>query len=48
MDYEKKYKEALERARNLHKDAIDMEETLRAKQCEIIFLSYFVILFGYN
>jgi hypothetical protein len=37
MDYEKKYKDALERARNLHKDAIDMEESLLAKQCEIIF-----------
>ena len=37
MDYEKKYKEALERARNLHKDAIDMDENIRAKQCEIIF-----------
>ena len=37
MDYEKKYKEALEMARNLHKDAIDMEESLLAKQCEIIF-----------
>ena len=37
MDYEKAYKEALERARNLHKDAIDMEESLLAKQCEIIF-----------
>lgn len=37
MDYEEKYKEALERARNLHKDAIDMGENIRAKQCEIIF-----------
>lgn len=37
MDYEKAYKKALERARNLHKDAIDMGENLRAKQCEIIF-----------
>lgn len=37
MDYEYKYKEALERARNLHKDAIDMEESLLSKQCEIIF-----------
>ena len=35
--YEKKYKEALERARNLRKDAIDMGENLRAKECEIIF-----------
>ena len=33
----KAYDEALERARNLHKDAIDMGESLRAKQCEIIF-----------
>ena len=24
MNYEQKYKDALERARNLHKDAIDM------------------------
>jgi len=31
------YDEAIERARNLHKDAIDMEESLLAKQCEIIF-----------
>ena len=37
MDYEKLYKDALERARNLHKDAIDMDENIRAKQCEIIF-----------
>ena len=37
MDYKEKYDEALERARNLHKDAIDMEESLLAKQCEIIF-----------
>lgn len=37
MNYEQKYKDALERARNLHKDAIDMGESLRAKQCEIIF-----------
>ena len=37
MDYEKKYKEALGRAKNLHKDAIDMEENSRAKLCEIIF-----------
>ncbi len=37
MNYEEKYKEALERARDLHKDAIDMGESLRAKQCEIIF-----------
>ena len=37
MDYEKAYKDALERARNLHKDAIDMDENIRAKQCEIIF-----------
>ena len=33
----KAYDESLERARNLHKDAIDMEEGLLAKQCEIIF-----------
>lgn len=31
------YDEALERARNLHKDATDMEEGILAKQCEIIF-----------
>lgn len=37
MDYEKKYNEALERAKNLRKDAIDMGENIRAKQCEIIF-----------
>ena len=37
MDYEQLYKEALERAKNLRKDAIDMGENLRAKQCEIIF-----------
>lgn len=33
----KAYDKALERARNLHKDAIDMGENIRAKQCEIIF-----------
>lgn len=33
----KAYDEALERARNLHKDAIDTEENLLAKQCEVIF-----------
>ena len=33
----KAYDEAFERAKNLHKDAIDMEENLLAKQCEIIF-----------
>ena len=33
----KAYDEALERAKNLQKDAIDMEEYIRAKQCEIIF-----------
>lgn len=37
MNYEKKYEEALERAKNLHKDAIEMGENIRAKQCEIIF-----------
>lgn len=37
MNYEKAYKEALERAKNLRKDAIDMGESIRAKQCEIIF-----------
>lgn len=37
MNYEQKYKEALERAKNLRKDAIDMGENIRAKQCEIIF-----------
>ena len=37
MNYEKAYKEALERAKNLRKDAIDMGENIRAKQCEIIF-----------
>ncbi len=34
--YEKKYKEALERAKNIHKDAIDIGENIRAKQCEIL------------
>lgn len=33
----KRYEEALERAKNLHKDAIDMGNSIRAKQCEIIF-----------
>ena len=33
----RRYDEALDRARNLHKDAIDMDENIRAKQCEIIF-----------
>lgn len=33
----KAYDKALERARNLHKDAIDMGDNIRAKQCEIIF-----------
>lgn len=33
----KAYDEAIERAKNLHKDAIDMGENIRAKQCEIIF-----------
>lgn len=33
----KAYDEALERAKNLRKDAIDMGENIRAKQCEIIF-----------
>jgi len=37
MDYEKLYKESLERAKNLRKDAIDMGDNIRAKQCEIIF-----------
>jgi len=37
MEYENKYKEALKRAANLRKDAIDMGESIRAKQCEIIF-----------
>ena len=33
----KAHDEAIKRAKNLHKDAIDMEEDLLAKQCEIIF-----------
>lgn len=33
----KRYDKALERAKNLRKDAIDMGENIRAKQCEIIF-----------
>lgn len=37
MNNEKAYQEALERAKNLYKDAIDMGENILAKQCEIIF-----------
>lgn len=37
MDYEKEYKAVLERAKNLHKDAIDMGDSLRTKMAEIIF-----------
>lgn len=37
MDYENEYKAALERAKNLHKDAIDMCDSLRTKMAEIIF-----------
>lgn len=37
MDYKKKYKEALKRAKNLHKDAIEMENNMTTKTCEIIF-----------
>lgn len=37
MDYEEKYENALPRAKNLHKDAIDMEGNLSSKQCETIF-----------
>lgn len=33
----KRYDEAFLRAKNLHKDAINMGENIRAKQCEIIF-----------
>lgn len=33
----KAYDEAIEKAKNLHKDAIDLGENIRAKQCEIIF-----------
>lgn len=33
----KAYDKALERAINLHKDAIDMGENIRAKQCEVTF-----------
>lgn len=36
-NYKEKYEKALARARNLHKDAIDMENNLCVKQCEIIF-----------
>ena len=32
----KRYDESLSRDKNLHKDAIDMGENIRAKQCEII------------
>jgi hypothetical protein len=35
--YKKKYDEALERARNLHKDAVEMENNMTTKICEIIF-----------
>ena len=35
--YEKKYKEALERASNLHKDAVEMENNMTTKTCEVIF-----------
>lgn len=37
MNYEKKYKEALERASNLRKDAVEMENTMTTKTCEVIF-----------
>lgn len=37
MDYEQKYKEALKRASNLHKDAVEMENNMTTKTCEIIF-----------
>lgn len=37
MDYEQKYKEALERARSLHKDALINANSARAKHCELIF-----------
>lgn len=37
MDYEKAYKEAFERASNLHKDAIDLEDKHTLKVSEIIF-----------
>ena len=33
----KAYNEALERARNLHKDAVEMENNMTTKTCEIIF-----------
>lgn len=36
-DYKKKYDEALERAKNLHKDAVEMENNMTTKTCEIIF-----------
>lgn len=37
MNYEQRYKEALERARSLRKDALIHANSVRAKQCEIIF-----------
>ena len=37
MDYEQKYKEALARARDLHKDLVEMENNMITKACEIIF-----------
>lgn len=37
MDYEKKYKEAIKRASNIHKDAVEMENSMVTKTCEVIF-----------
>lgn len=37
MDYEKKYKEAIKRASNIHKDAVEMENNMITKTCEVIF-----------
>ena len=37
MDYEQKYKEALERARSIHKDALINDNSVKAKHCELIF-----------
>ena len=37
MNYEKEYEATLERAREIHKDAIDMGDSLRAKMAEFFF-----------
>lgn len=37
MNYKKEYEATLEKARNIHKDAIDMGDSLRAKMAEFFF-----------